>query len=146
MDVKRISYRIIVIVEGVILNVISVYAPQAGCDDSVKDKFWEDFDSVVCEKILYMGGDFNGHVDEVKEEYERVHGGWDTEIVTIMIKHCYRLPPHLTMLIQIRGSKTEMNTLLPIQVASTQRRLITFFIRRISLTALNTAKCCQMRD
>lgn len=59
---------------------MSVYAPQFGCDDVVKDKFWRDFDAVVMSipesEELYIGGDFNGHVGRMNGGYERVHGGW----------------------------------------------------------------------
>jgi exonuclease III len=49
-----------------ILNVISVYAPQVGLSDDVKRRFWEDLENIVrvvprSEK-LFIGGDLNGHV------------------------------------------------------------------------------------
>lgn len=82
-DVKRKSDRIIVvkvILESLVLNVISVYAPQSGCEDVVKEKFWEDFDAVMMNipdnEEVCMGGDFNGHVGQLSDGYERVHGGW----------------------------------------------------------------------
>ncbi|XP_045452672.1 uncharacterized protein LOC123661778 [Melitaea cinxia] len=63
MDVKRVNDRVIVVkllIEDSVLNVVSVYAPQTGCDDSMKEIFWEDFDAVImkvpeCEEI-YIGG------------------------------------------------------------------------------------------
>lgn len=78
-DVKRINDRIIVVKmvwKKLILNIISVYAPQVGCDDLVKGKFWEDFDSILMnipqsENVVYLGGDFNGHVGRMKGE-----GAW----------------------------------------------------------------------
>ncbi|CAH2099151.1 unnamed protein product [Euphydryas editha] len=81
-DVKRVNDRVIVVrllMEDLVLNVVSVYAPQTGCDDRMKEKFWEDFDAVImripeCEEI-YIGGDFNGHVGRMNDGYERVHGG-----------------------------------------------------------------------
>ncbi|XP_045454738.1 craniofacial development protein 2-like [Melitaea cinxia] len=82
MDVKRVNDRVIVVkllIENSLLNVVSVYAPQTECDDSMKERFWEDFDAVImkvpeCEEI-YIGGDFNGHVGRMNDGYERVHGG-----------------------------------------------------------------------
>ncbi|XP_052738878.1 craniofacial development protein 2-like, partial [Bicyclus anynana] len=81
-DVNRVNDRIIVvklIIENVMSNIVSVYAPQTGCDDATKEKFWNDFDGVMIaipnnEKV-YIGGDFNGHVGRLNESYERVHGG-----------------------------------------------------------------------
>ncbi|XP_045458566.1 craniofacial development protein 2-like [Melitaea cinxia] len=82
MDVKRVNDRVIAVkllIEDSVLNVVSVYAPQTGCDDSMKERFWEDFDAVImkvpeCEEI-YIGGDFNGYVGRMNDGYERVHGG-----------------------------------------------------------------------
>ncbi|XP_059052324.1 uncharacterized protein LOC131846923 [Achroia grisella] len=58
-----------------ILDIISVYAPQTGSDEDVKAKFWEDFDE---NEEVYVGGDFNGHVPTYtpvhNENYDRVHG------------------------------------------------------------------------
>ncbi|XP_061706831.1 craniofacial development protein 2-like [Cydia pomonella] len=66
--------------ENVILNLISVYAPQSGCDDVTKEKFWEDFDTITMDipanEEIYVGGDFNGHVGRMNVGYERVHGGF----------------------------------------------------------------------
>ncbi|XP_045454524.1 craniofacial development protein 2-like [Melitaea cinxia] len=81
-DVNRVNDRVIVVrllMEDSVLNIVSVYAPQTGCDDSMKERFWEDFDAVImrvpeCEEI-YIGGDFNGHVGRMNDGYERVHGG-----------------------------------------------------------------------
>ncbi|XP_045445776.1 craniofacial development protein 2-like [Melitaea cinxia] len=82
MDVKRVNDRVIAVkllIEDSVLNVVSVYAPQTGCDDSMKERFWEDFDAVImkvpeCEEI-YIGWDFNGHVGRMNDGYERVHWG-----------------------------------------------------------------------
>lgn len=41
-DVKRINGRVMLVkfvMQDLILNMISVYAPQSGCDDSAKEKF-----------------------------------------------------------------------------------------------------------
>ncbi|CAK1595770.1 unnamed protein product [Parnassius mnemosyne] len=82
-DVKRVNDRMIVVklmIENKVVNVVSVYAPQTGCEESVKEKFWEEFDCMMMgipeREDVYMGGDFNGHVGRVNDGYERVHGGW----------------------------------------------------------------------
>ncbi|XP_047029965.1 uncharacterized protein LOC124637498 [Helicoverpa zea] len=82
VDVKRMNDRLIavkLIVDGKAINVISVYAPQSGCEESVKEKFWEDFDCLMMNvqdsEEVYVGGDFNGHVGRESHGYERVHGG-----------------------------------------------------------------------
>ncbi|XP_048000280.1 uncharacterized protein LOC125237330 [Leguminivora glycinivorella] len=53
---------------------------RAGCDESMKERFWEEFDSMIMgipdSEEIYIGGDFNGHVGRVNDGYERVHGGW----------------------------------------------------------------------
>ena len=55
-------------IEGVMMTVISVYAPHAGCLREEKDKFWTDLDEVVesipKEEGLVIVADFNGHVGE----------------------------------------------------------------------------------
>ncbi|XP_046972435.1 uncharacterized protein LOC124539180 [Vanessa cardui] len=82
VDVKRVNDRLIaikLIVDGVTLNLISVYAPQSGCEESVKEKFWEDFDCLLMDlqdsEEVYVGGDYNGHVGKESDGYEGVHGG-----------------------------------------------------------------------
>ncbi|XP_064106764.1 craniofacial development protein 2-like [Macrobrachium nipponense] len=49
-----------------ILNVVSAYAPQTGCSEEVKNKFWRDMDEVMTsteiEERLVFGGDLNGHI------------------------------------------------------------------------------------
>ncbi|XP_060179585.1 uncharacterized protein LOC132609551 [Lycium barbarum] len=55
-------------------------APQAGQDEEIKRRFWEDLDEVVrgfphSEK-LFLGGDFNGHIGSSARGYDDVHGGF----------------------------------------------------------------------
>ncbi|XP_063591301.1 uncharacterized protein LOC134768402 [Penaeus indicus] len=49
-----------------VVNIMSVYAPQQGCTDEEKEKFWEELDEEVrkvpFEEKLWIGGNFNGHV------------------------------------------------------------------------------------
>ena len=45
---KRVSDRMMELdIEGVMMTVISAYAPQVGCLREEKDKFWTDLDEVV---------------------------------------------------------------------------------------------------
>ena len=67
----RVTDRIICLkkeLDGVMLNVISAYAPQVGCMREEKETFWLDLDETV-EKIprnerIVVGADLNGHVGE----------------------------------------------------------------------------------
>ena len=65
-------------IEGVMMTVISAYAPQVGCLREEKDKFWTDLDEVVesipKEERLVIGADFNGHVGEGNRGDENVMG------------------------------------------------------------------------
>ena len=47
---KRVSDRMMYMkldIEGVMMTVVSAYAPQVGCLTEEKDKFWTDLDEVV---------------------------------------------------------------------------------------------------
>ena len=54
------------LVRGIITSIISVYAPQPGFDDSLKDHFHDIFGSVVGKlgekEIAVIAGDFNDHI------------------------------------------------------------------------------------
>jgi hypothetical protein len=81
--VRRQEDRIIMIklVFGdLVLNVISVYAPQVGLSDYVKRRFWKDFEDMIravsrSEK-LFIGGDLKYHVGTARWGFERVHRGF----------------------------------------------------------------------
>ncbi|KAI5103065.1 hypothetical protein C0J45_6646 [Silurus meridionalis] len=69
VEVKRVSDRVMNVkleVEGLMINVISAYAPQVGCEMEKKEKFWSELDEVVegvpRNERLVIGPDFNGHV------------------------------------------------------------------------------------
>ncbi|KAI5610647.1 hypothetical protein C0J50_11997 [Silurus asotus] len=71
VEVKRVSDRgmnMKLEVEGVMVNVISAYALQVGCEMEEKEKFCSKLDEVVegvhRNKRLVIGADFNGHVGE----------------------------------------------------------------------------------
>ena len=71
VELWRVTDRIICLkmeLDGVMLNVISAYAPQVGCIREEKETFWLDLDETV-EKIprnerIVVGADLNGHVGE----------------------------------------------------------------------------------
>jgi len=82
VEVKRVNDRIMVVkanVDGEVLNVVCVYAPQSGRTEIEKERFYDELDDVVSGvrkgERLMVAGDFNGHVGERIEGYEGVHGG-----------------------------------------------------------------------
>ena len=84
MEVRRKCDRFLLvklILGGEIFNVISVYAPQIGLDESSERQFWEDLDEIVqgipSREKLFIGGDLNGHVGTSRYEFYNIHGGFD---------------------------------------------------------------------
>ncbi|KAK3570259.1 hypothetical protein QTP86_017110 [Hemibagrus guttatus] len=81
LEVKRVSDRVMSLkleIEGVMLNVVSGYAPQVGCELEEKEGFWSELDEVI-ESIptgerVVIGTDFNGHVGEGNTGDEEVMG------------------------------------------------------------------------
>ncbi|KAK3513371.1 hypothetical protein QTP70_012337 [Hemibagrus guttatus] len=81
LEVKRVSDRVMSLkleIEGVMLNVVSGYAPQVGCELEEKERFWSELDEVM-ESIptgerVVIGADFNGHVGEGNTGDEEVRG------------------------------------------------------------------------
>ncbi|KAK3569471.1 hypothetical protein QTP86_031431, partial [Hemibagrus guttatus] len=81
LEVKRVSDRVMSLkleFEGVMLNVVSGYAPQVGCELEEKERFWSELDEVM-ESIptgerVVIGTDFNGHVGEGNTGDEEVMG------------------------------------------------------------------------
>ncbi|KAK3563366.1 hypothetical protein QTP86_021842, partial [Hemibagrus guttatus] len=81
LEVKRVSDRVMSLkleIEGVMLNVVSGYAPQVGCELEEKERFWSKLDEVM-ESIptgerVVIGADFNGHVGEGNAGVEEVLG------------------------------------------------------------------------
>ena len=67
VDVKRCGDRIILVklvLRDLVLNIISVYAPQVGLNGSDKRQFWEELDAMVravpTSEKLFIGEDLNG--------------------------------------------------------------------------------------
>ncbi|XP_047258889.1 uncharacterized protein LOC124891123, partial [Capsicum annuum] len=56
------------------------YAPQTGLDEEEKKRFWEVLDEVVrgvpSSEMIFIGGDFNGHIRSLSLGYDDVHGGF----------------------------------------------------------------------
>ncbi|KAK3524437.1 hypothetical protein QTP70_028665, partial [Hemibagrus guttatus] len=81
LEVKRVSDKVMSLkleIEGVMLNVVSGYAPQVGCELEEKERFWSELDEVM-ESIptgerVVIGVDFNGHVGEGNTGDEEVMG------------------------------------------------------------------------
>ncbi|KAK3508165.1 hypothetical protein QTP70_015364, partial [Hemibagrus guttatus] len=81
LEVKRVSDRVMNLkleIEGVMLNVVSGYAPQVGCELEEKERFWSELDEVMeiiptGERVV-IGVDFNGHVGEGNTGDEEVMG------------------------------------------------------------------------
>ncbi|KAK3562710.1 hypothetical protein QTP86_005674 [Hemibagrus guttatus] len=81
LEVKRVSDRVMSLkleTEGVMLNVVSGYAPQVGCELEEKERFWSELDevmeSVPTGERVVIGADFNGHVGEGNTGDEEVMG------------------------------------------------------------------------
>ncbi|KAK3518743.1 hypothetical protein QTP70_010884 [Hemibagrus guttatus] len=79
LEVKRVSDRVMSLkleIEGVMLNVVSGYAPQVGCELEEKERFWSELDEVMVsiptgERVV-IGADFN--VGEGNKGDEEVMG------------------------------------------------------------------------
>ena len=81
-EVQRVSYRIILvklIVGQHVVIFLSVYAPQSGLSDEVKDLFFDQLRAVTARipgsEFLILCGDWNGNVGCAGPGYREVHGG-----------------------------------------------------------------------
>ena len=89
VEVKRTSDRQITLkleVDGILINIVSAYAPQVGCSEEEKAAFWADLEEVV-EQIagderLVIGEDLHAHVGKGNTKDEEAigkHGLWKKE-------------------------------------------------------------------
>jgi len=83
-EVVRISDRIIVlrlVIGKAIFTFLSVYAPQSGLHEAVKEHFYDQLQSTVTKvpliEISTLLGDWNGHVGADASAYNEVYGGHD---------------------------------------------------------------------
>lgn len=62
-----------------VINVISAYDLQVGCDEEEKQEFWGVMETVMTqippEERCIVGGDLIGHVGQENDIIQRVHGG-----------------------------------------------------------------------
>ena len=70
-------------VEENTISIFSVYAPQIGCPDEDKKRFWsnlqEETEKVEAKEKCIDGGDLNGHVVQKNDVISQVHGGYGHE-------------------------------------------------------------------
>ena len=92
-EVKRVSDRIIlvkIIVNQRVLCLLSVYAPQCGLSDSVKDLFYDQLRAVTAMipalEFLIPCVDWNGHVSSTGSSYKEVHGGYGYASQTLIVR------------------------------------------------------------
>ncbi|KAK3574492.1 hypothetical protein QTP86_008384 [Hemibagrus guttatus] len=85
LEVKRVSDRVMSLkleIEGVMLNVVSGYAPQVGCELEEKERFWSEsevMESIPMGERVVIGADFNGHVGEGNRGDEEVMGKFEVK-------------------------------------------------------------------
>ena len=69
---------IMVVDQGIIVSVISVYAPQYGLDESQTDDFYDSLFNIVRnlkeKELVVIAGDFNGHIGSNPKTYKDEHG------------------------------------------------------------------------
>ena len=71
IEVRRVSDWVLEIKSEIgkeLINVVSAYAPQVGCDTEEKEEFWTTMDKTVTDiqrdGRIFVGADLNGHVGE----------------------------------------------------------------------------------
>ena len=78
-EVQRVSILVKLIVGQRVVTFLSVYAPQSGLSDEVKDLFFDQLHTVTARipaaEFLIPCGDWNGHVGRAGTGYREVHGG-----------------------------------------------------------------------
>ncbi|XP_063592180.1 craniofacial development protein 2-like [Penaeus indicus] len=83
VEVQRPSDRLMtikVLAGKSLINIVSGYAPQIGCEDQEKEEFREQLEQIVREipeeEEIILGADLNCHVGERAGGYEACHGGF----------------------------------------------------------------------
>lgn len=95
VEVRRVSDRVMmknIEIGRVMMNVVSAYAPQVGCELEEKENFWNELDelmqSIPRDESAVVGADLNGHVGEGNrgdEEVMRMHGVKDRSMEGQMV-------------------------------------------------------------
>lgn len=61
-------------------NILSVYAPQIGCDEEEHEAFWLDYTTVINNipdsEMIFSAGDMNVHIGKSNSSFESCHGGY----------------------------------------------------------------------
>ena len=83
IQVDRISDRLMslkLVVGTDIVNILSIYVPQVGLSDDLKIAFYDSLISTVSKiansEIMFLCGDFNGHIGSSSSGFEGIHGGY----------------------------------------------------------------------
>ncbi|XP_065318844.1 uncharacterized protein LOC135926841 [Gordionus sp. m RMFG-2023] len=80
-----------------ILHILSVYAPQIGCEEKEKNDFRAILDEAVMEipkdDLVIIGGDLNAHVGKARDSYKRHHGGFGYDGRNDEGEHWYKENP-----------------------------------------------------
>jgi len=83
-DVERHSRRVLIlkmVLDSVLLNVLTVYAPHSRKLEEEKESFWSGmFHLVSCipqNQMVVLAGDMNGHVGSSDVGYDGTHGGFE---------------------------------------------------------------------
>ncbi|KAM3269200.1 hypothetical protein P3S67_030082 [Capsicum chacoense] len=68
------------VIGGFTVHVCSAYAPQVGLGEEENTSFWEVLDEVIrgvpSSEKLFLGEDFNGHIEHLPIGYDDVHDGF----------------------------------------------------------------------
>ncbi|XP_070013956.1 uncharacterized protein [Nicotiana sylvestris] len=117
------------VVGGFTVNVVSVYAPQVGLDHEVKRQFWEDLEKVVHSILhfekLFIGGDFNGHIEANARGYDGVHGGYGFGVRNDECTSLLDFANAFDLVIATSSfSKREEHLVIPSENLTTQHRLL----------------------
>jgi len=82
VNVDRINEQALIVklvVESKLVNILSVYAPQAGRPQEEKDALWDSMHIIVSRfpdnEVVILGGNLNSHVGRIVDGYGGVHGG-----------------------------------------------------------------------
>ncbi|XP_016571116.1 uncharacterized protein LOC107869046 [Capsicum annuum] len=83
VEVNRVNDRVMAIklvIGGFTTHVCNAYKPQVGLVEEGKRSFWEVLDEVIrgmpSSKKLFLGGDFNRHIEYLPIGYDDIHSGF----------------------------------------------------------------------